>query len=222
MGGLAELRAQSQSGPAPLPRSTRTVTRVEGQHLLAQVQQMKDRMVDLLLEIDREHEAARQDRERAAEDGRDRTRKAGQKADADDTPDVSQDPRVVALRDEMRTLGEQLAEFQADVDLEGMSGGEWQRYKDEHPARDDSRSDLQYAHGLVNSTDLFNDLGRFVKTWEGETLLPDDWDSWLGEQICYADRRDLVTEIVDIHEARLARAPKSSSGSSPTEVSATD
>lgn len=203
---LAELRAQT--GPKPLPRATATVTLIEGQHLLARSQELQEQLADLLMQIER-------DREAAQEDGRDRTRKAGQKPDAED-------PRVEELRVEMRAVVAQLSDFQEQVELEGLEGGAWQRYKDNHPPREDNKADRKLAGDLCNSTDVFNDLGQFVKKWKGEALQPDDWNGWLAERICYADRRDLVTEVVDMHESRLPRSLKLPSSASSTESSATD
>lgn len=205
---LAELRAQT--GPKPLPRAKRTVTLVEGQHLLARSQELHEQLIDVLEQIEREKEAAK-------DDGRDRTRKAGEKPEPED-----EDPRVVKIRDETRAVVEQLSGFQSEIDLNGLTGGEWQRYKDAHPPREDNKADHRYASGLCNSTDVFNDLGQFVVAWEGEALADGDWNGWLAERICYADRRDLIAAVVDMHENKLPRAPFGPSSASPTESSATD
>lgn len=204
---LAELRAQS--GPKPLPKKSVTVTLVEGQHLLAQSQQLDEELLDLRVQ-------AEVDQAKGDEEGRDRTRKAGQKKND------SEDPRVEEIRAEQRAVVDQLAEFQATLALTGLTGGAWQRYKDEHPPREDNEADLRLTRSLCNSSDLFANLGRFVVAWEGEELADGDWDGWLSERICYADRRDLVTEVVDMHESRLPRAPKSRSSSSSTRGSETD
>jgi len=201
---LAELRAQT--GPKPLPKATRTVTLIEGQHLLAQVQALEEEKRDLLVQ-------AQRDTEQAEDDGRKRTLKAGQK------PEPSEPPRVEEIKAEIKTTVGHLAEFQAEVGLRGLTGGDWQRYKDEHPPREDNKADLQLTAGLCNASDLFADLGRFVASWEGEDLAAGDWNEHVAERICYADRRDLVSDVVDLHETSLPRSPKSPSSSSPTEGS---
>lgn len=202
---LAELRAQT--GPKPLPKATCTVTMVEGQHLLARSQQLNDELLDVLLEADRE--------KAKDEGGRERVRKAGERK-------PPENPRIAELRAEMQDVVDQLGQFQGLLDLSGLSGGAWQRYKDDHPPREDSKADTTLARGLCNSSDLFADLGRFVVAWDGEELADGDWDGWLAERLCYADLRDLVTEIVDLHESKLSRAPKSQSSSSSTESAETD
>lgn len=204
---LAELRAQT--GPKPLPKATRTVTLIEGQHLLARQEELKEEHLDLLMQADR-------DAGQAERDGRKRTQKAGQK------PEPSLPPRAEEIKTEIRAVGGKLAEFQSEVGLSGLEGGEWQRYKDAHPPREGSDADQQLADGKCNASALFADLGRFVVSWEGDELADGDWNGWLAERICYADRRDLVTAVVEMHETRLERVPKSPSSSSPTESSETD
>lgn len=205
MATLAELRART--GPVPLPKATRTVTLVEGQHLLDESQRLEEERVDLLIQVER-------DAEKAADDGRDRTQKAGQK------PEPTQPPRLDEIRAEQRALAERIAEFQGVLGLTGISGGEWQRFKDENPAREDNDADQRLAGGTCNTSVLFGALGRFVTSWNDEALGDGDWDAWLAERICYADRRDLVTAVVELHESRLPRIPKVAS--SQTEPAATD
>lgn len=205
MATLAELRART--GPVPLPKATRTVTLVEGQHLLDESQRLEEERVDLLIQVER-------DAEKAADDGRDRTQKAGQK------PEPTQPPRLDEIRAEQRALAERIAEFQGVLGLTGISGGEWQRFKDENPAREDNDADQRLAGGTCNTSVLFSALGRFVTSWNDEALGDGDWDAWLAERICYADRRDLVTAVVELHESRLPRIPKVTS--SQTEPAATD
>jgi hypothetical protein len=206
MPSLAELRAQT--GPKPLPKAVRTVTLIEGQHLLARSQQLEEEHLDLLM-------AAQRDADKAEDDGRDRTRKAGEKPE-------SANPRIEELKAKIQGLTVELAEFQAEVGLSGLTGGEWQRYKDDHPPREDNKADLRLTGGLCNASEVFGDLGRFVVSWEGDALTKGDWDGWLAERICYADRRDLVTAVVEMHETRLPRSPKSQSSSSQTVTSGTD
>lgn len=205
MATLAELRART--GPVPLPKATRTVTLVEGQHLLDESQRLEEERVDLLIQVER-------DAEKTADDGRDRTQKAGQK------PEPTQPPRLDEIRAEQRALAERIAEFQGVLGLTGISGGEWQRFKDENPAREDNDADQRLAGGTCNTSVLFSALGRFVTSWNDEALGDGDWDAWLAERICYADRRDLVTAVVELHESRLPRIPKVAS--SQTEPAATD
>jgi hypothetical protein len=203
---LAELRAQK--GPAPLPRATRTVTLIEGQHLLAESEALEEERIGLLVQAERDAEAAE-------DDGRKRTQKAGQK------PEPTKPARVVEIEARQKEIVGELAGYQSVIGLRGFSGGDWQRYKDEHPPREDNAADVRLTGSLCNASDLFADLGRFVVSWEGDDLVDGEWNSWLAERITYADRRDLVRAVVELHEARLPRSPKSPSSSSSTESSET-
>lgn len=193
---LAELRAQS--GPQPLPRASKVVTLIEGQHLLAESQKLAVELEDIVVQASRLDEEGQ------------RTgppRKAGEKSDLP--------PRVDEIRAEQAALLDRLADYQGEVGLQGITGGDWQRFKDQNPARLDNSSDQRLTASLCDSSALFEALGRFVATWNGEPVAPDDWDKWLAERITYADRRDLVSTVVDLHEKGLARAPKLRT-SSPT------
>lgn len=200
---LAELRAQS--GPQPLPRAFRVVTLVEGQHLLAESKRLADELEDIA------RQAARVD-----EDG-ERTgppRKAGEGSNLG--------PRADEVKARLGELPDELANYQGEIELRGITGGEWQRFKDDHPPREDDKADIRLTGALCNASDLFAALGRFVASWNGEPVAADDWDKWLAERITYSDRRDLVTAVVEMHEAGLSRSPKLRTSSSTTEPSATD
>lgn len=198
---LAQLRAQS--GPRPLPRAERLVTMIEGQHLLAESEALRDELADLLLNVTRSD---------ADGNPTGKPRKQGERG----LP-----PRAKEIQESQRELLERLAEFQGVVTLRGMDGGSWQRYKDDHPPRDGNVADARYAGGHCNSSDLFADLGLFVAAWDEEPVAGSDWDDTLAERITYADRRDLVTAVVEMHETGVARAPKSRTVSLSTESSAT-
>lgn len=222
---LAELRAQS--GPQPLPRTTKVVTLVEGQHLLAEMETLVEETRDLSLEEER----LKRDVTRTDGDGEKAgpPRKAGEGApSARRLEEIAE--RFTEIEARLAEIPDGLAEFQGDVELVGMTGGDWQRFKDQHPPREDmdetgkrllNRSDIAYALGLCNSSAVFDALGKFVKAWNGEAVTPTDWDEWLGERIAYADRRDLIGVVVRMHEQGAARSPKSRSASPTTSPSVT-
>lgn len=197
---LAELRART--GPKPRPKATRRVTLVEGQHLLDESRHLHEELVDLLAS------------QATSVDDPDRTgppRKAGAKSD----------PRIAEIETAQASLLERLAAHQGEIGLTGLDGGAWQRWKDLHPPREDNRADLQLTGGLCDSSALFGDLATFVESWNGEKVADGDWDGWLAEAITYADRRDLVTAVVAMHEESVIRSPFFSSGSSGTQPSET-
>lgn len=213
---LAELRAQS--GPQPLPRKTVAVTLVEGQHLLAEIEELTQEAVDLTRE---KHKLESEITRRNADGERTGApRKSGEgAADARRLSEV--EDRLTAIEKRSEELVDGLAEFQGDVGLVGFTGGKWEQFKEDHPPREDNAADKRYALGFCDSSALFAALGQFVKAWGGEELAATDWADWLSERITYADRRDLVTEIVGLHEKKINRAPKSRSASPTTSPSAT-
>lgn len=197
---LAELRART--GAKPRPKATRRVTLVEGQHLLDESRRLHEELVDLLAS----QPGSVDDAERTGP-----PRKAGSKAD----------PRIAEIEESQKSLLHRLAEHQGEIGLSGLDGGAWQRWKDLHPPREDNRADLQLTGGMCDSSALFGDLGTFVESWNGEKVAEGDWDGWLAESITYADRRDLVTAVVAMHEESVVRSPFFSSGSSTTPPSET-
>lgn len=211
---LAELRAMS--GPQPLPRATKVVTLVEGQHLLAEMENIDEERTALTVEKTRLRARA------SGEADGERTgppRKAGEGSQvAGRIAEI--DARLAVLKDRSGEIVDDLAEVQGEIGLRGITGGEWQRFKDENPPREDNAQDARYAGSNCNSAVLFADLGRFVATWDGEDVTASDWAGWLAERITYADRRDMVAVVVRMHEDGLARSPKFQSGSALTSRSA--
>ena len=203
MPSLSEMRARK--GSVARPRSTHTVTLVTGQHLLEEQKRLNDALVD---------ELAKAARPVADEDGDEKPRKMSERS----TPE-----RVAEIRAEIAGLHDRLGEHQGQLTLVGnLTDGEWLSWKQEHPAREDNADDERVGHGYVNTTDLFNSLGLFAAEWDGESLADGDWDGWLADQITFADKAALVTEVVALYETRLSRAPKSQGSSSETEPGSND
>lgn len=202
MVSLAELKAEA--GPEPRPVATVTVTLVRGQHLLDESNRLRERLVDVLARAEVSEEEAE-------------SRAAAQKWSETAEPDEAE-----AIKAEHATILPRLAEYQADLGLVGISGGDWQRFKEEHPPRKDNAADQRLTGSWCDADALFAALGRFVSTWDGEPVQPGAWDEWLAEKICYADRRDLVSTVVDMYETRVNRIPKSSSDLFGTPTSETN
>ena len=125
-------------------------------------------------------------------------------------------PRIAEIDAEIEALYSQMREASGKLTLRAVSGGAWALWKDEHPPREGNPSDERLAIGLVNSTDLLDDLGRWVVAWNGEPLAQDDWDGWLAEQVAPGDLADLVQQVVFMQEGRSPIVPKSSVVSSET------
>ncbi|RNL63650.1 hypothetical protein EFK50_07865 [Nocardioides marmoriginsengisoli] len=204
---LAELRAQS--GPMPLPKATLTVTLIEGQHLLDDAQRLDQERSDLLA-------AGRRTDDEGKPTGPPAKAGVGAKESKD------RNARLDSIASELDVVGVSLADHQGEIGLQGLSGGDWQRFKDDNPPRLDNAADVRLTGGYCNATAVFNDLARYVVSWNGEPVPEGDWDSYLAERITYSDRRDMITVVVGMHEQGLARAPKLPSSSSQTENSGND
>lgn len=198
---LAELRAMPADDR---PETTTTVTLIKGQHLLKEERRLVDEYNDLLIQAERRAEDQRE--------GRAAPRKVGEGGGNAD--------RLAELKDAIAAIRDRLAEFQGEVDSRGFGPGEWQRYKDDHPARENNRDDKMAAKGCCNATDLLNDLGQFASAWNGEPLADGDWDGGLVDKIMPGDLAQMVRDIVDMHQDRLPRVPKAQT-SPATESAAT-
>lgn len=214
---LAELRAQS--GPKPLPRKTVTVTLVEGQHLLAEMESLLAEAVDL--EREKNQIAEKVSGQNAEGDPTGGPLKSGQGANLSQRAEEIE-VRMDELEARVKAIPDDLREFQGELDLTGFSGGDWQRFKDDNPPREGNEQDKRLTSGHCDASALFNALGRFVKGWNGEPVTAADWDTFLAERIAYADRRDLIPTIVKMYENKAATLPKSRSASPTTPSSATD
>lgn len=208
---MTELLAES--GPAPLPTATRTITLIKGQHLAEEVERLRDELVDFLA-TETDDEAA----ERRAEEQA-RTRKLG--AAAEDAPEVEVESTVEKIRARKLALDEELAEHQYEVELVGIPAGEWVQFKEAHPPREGNAEDLRLAGGRCSYVAVLNDLGRYVAKIDGEPVEPGQWKKF-SALVHHSSLADLVTAVVAMYETRLDRVPKLRSGSSTTAPSETD
>ena len=241
MASLAELRAQ-KGARKTLPTWVRRITL--DQSLLADLQRLDLRRQELEVEAERVVKAEARKAAKASEDDPDaakRVRKAGQKARPQRLVEI--DEELAALEDEAGVLYDRLRETEGELLGRGIPGGEWQRWKDEHPPREVGRHETKREVGEVtevvqggpiyhpddvlqtpwgsipvcNAADLRDELGRFMVSWNGEEFAEGDWDGWFAEQIAPGDFRDLVQDVMNAHEASGIRAPKapSSPGTPP-------
>lgn len=196
---LAELRA-AKDQPASLP--THLARICLDQKALASIQRLTAEKNHLLLTTP----APADD-----EDKESRPRRAGEKAD----------PRLADIDAELELLYDEMREAEGELLLQAGDGGAWLRWKDDHPPREGNESDERLAYGLCNASDLMDDLGDYVKAWNGEDFGPGEWDGWFKAKVAPADLGALVNAVVAMHESRIL-VPKSSTGSSKHLTSVTD
>lgn len=190
---LAELRAQK---PSSLP--TRIVTVYLNLDVLAQVQRLEQEKKDIRVELGRRPKAD-------DDDGPEKPKRAGE----------GPPPRLAEIDAELEVCYDTMRADEGELLLRATTGGKWLRWLDEHPAREGNQSDEVLAFGICNASDLADDLGRYVVAWNGEPLTPEDWSSWLADQIAPADIGGIVQQVTDMHTTRVS-APKAQGGSSAT------
>jgi hypothetical protein len=136
----------------------------------------------------------------------------------------SLDDRAREIR---QRLGELFAEIEAhtgDLLIRAVQDGEWRRFVNEHPAREGNARDEQVTYGICDADALIDDLGRWVKAWEGDPLAPEEWASLFAPKAAGGDLKTIASLIVQMQEAsddpkwRL-RALLGAQGSSAAETS---
>lgn len=196
---LAELRARKSKA---LPTHSQIITL--DQDLIADIQRLESERTDLQADV------------RRVGEGGERTGPPPKAGEGSKIP-----ARLTEIDTELGVLYDRVRESEGELILHGISGGEWQLWKDDHPPREGNVTDQRIGWGLLNATDLLADLGRFAVSWDGEPLADGDWPM-LAAQVPPGDLRELVTAVIGMHERSGVRIPKSLSGSSMTEDSATD
>lgn len=142
------------------------------------------------------------------------------------------DPRIAEIDARLEELYDEMREHTGKLLLRGETGGEWQRWCDKNPPREDGRDergrrvvlalDDTVAYGLCDASALMARLGDFAVSWNGEELQTGDWD-WLREKAPPGDLKEMARWIVQMHETNgIKPLPgKSRSGSSETAPSET-
>lgn len=196
---LADLRKEKEK-PASLP--TRVVKICLDQALLSDIQRLTAEKSDIA------------------------TAAALAAADSDDSagPPRRQgqgvDPRLAEIDAELEPLYERLRETEGELLISARDGGEWIRWKDAHPPRENNEVDDRLAYGLCNAADLVADLGKYIVAWNGDDFGPGEWDGWFASKVAPADLGECTKAVVEVHEARVS-APKSLSTSSAPQTSVT-
>lgn len=179
---LADLRANP-----PKSRPERSVTICLAPHLVAEVQALTDELANMPTYTPP-----------AAADG-DRTgppKRSGQ----------GEDPRAPELRDRLALLLDEMAEHEGELRLRATSDGEWRRWANEHPGREEGqpghKRDQEVTYGYCDADALIDTLGTYAHSWNGETLGADDW-AMLAGNIGGPDLKQIATSVVAMHESRL-------------------
>jgi hypothetical protein len=199
MTSLADLRKTKDQ---PASRPTRIVKACLDQALLADIQRLTVEKTDLLMSAPLDGDGEQ------GENGP--PRRVGQ----------GMNPRIAEIDAELEPLYQRLRDAEGEILLSATDGGTWLRWKDAHPAREKNEVDERLAYGLANATDLLEDLGKYVVSWNGDDFGPGEWD-WFSQKVAPADLGACISAVVELHESRIS-APKLRSVSSEPPTSATD
>lgn len=140
-------------------------------------------------------------------------------------------PRIAEIDARLEELYDEMREHTGQLLLRGITGGEWRRWCDAHPAREDGRDergrpvtlaiDEAVAYGLCDASALIARLGDFAVSWNGTPLETGDWD-WLEEKAPPGDLKEMARWVVQMHEIGgvkpLPKGLKPSSTTSPSET----
>lgn len=140
-------------------------------------------------------------------------------------------PRLAEIDARLEVIYDLMREHEGDIGLRGVPGGDWQRWCDAHPAREDGRDargrpiilavDDIVAYGVCDASALMARLGDFAVSWNGAPLETGDW-AWLEEKSPPGDIKEMTRWVVQMHENKGAKAlPKELQPSSTTEPSET-
>lgn len=141
----------------------------------------------------------------------------------------SEPPELAAITERLAALYDQIEDATGELRLRAIRDGEWRRWVNDHPPREGDQRDDTVTYGLCNADDLANDLGKWVLSWEGDTLAADDWDTHIAPLVSGGDYKALTQMVLIMQEViedpkllRLASlgARTSNAADSPPEPSA--
>lgn len=195
---IAELRASQHTA---LPE--RTMQLCLAQKLVAEVQQLEEERAEILI-VERDQEGRPK-----------RPRRQGE----------GPNPRLAEIQARFDELADEMREHTGELRIRAVTGGEWRRWVDAHPAREIGRRedgrptyhqvDEEIAYGICNAVDLYHDLSGYVVSWNGADLAEGDWD-FIANRAAPGDLNELCRQVVQMHEAVGAKAPLSRRHSSAT------
>lgn len=116
--------------------------------------------------------------------------------------------RERAIDEKLAGLFDALVEHEGEMRLRAnWTDGEWRRWVDAHPAREEDEPghdfDQRAGHGVVNADDLVAELGAFAYEWNGERMLPTDWEEVFSPVVSGGDKAIMAATVVSMFESRL-------------------
>lgn len=115
-------------------------------------------------------------------------------------------PRVAEIQARMAELDDELGEHTGELVIQGIDDGEWGRWVDAHPPREEGERgydrDARTAFGICNADALKDDLGRYAFSWNGEPLAEGDWDV-IRKNAAPGDLKEMCQTVVMMHETAV-------------------
>lgn len=136
------------------------------------------------------------------------------------------DPRIEEIEERLEALYDEMREHTGTLLIRAETAGEWRRWCDAHPPREDGRDergrpvvlavDESVSYGFCDASALMARLGDFAVTWNGAELQAGDWQ-WIEERAAGGDLKEIARQVVLMHEGPGAKAaPKLQNTSSET------
>lgn len=139
-----------------------------------------------------------------------------------DPPRVAEiDARLAEIDERLEVLADEMRDHTGELRLRAIPAGEWRRWVDTNPAREDSKIDEDAAYGLCDSSALLGSLRRFATSYNGDDLGEGDWD-FIANRAAPGDLKAICREVVQMHELAGALPKGSRKGSSATPPSVSD
>ena len=128
-------------------------------------------------------------------------------SDEDGPPETMVKPhkaRAQELTDQLSALLDEMAEHEGELRLRAIGDGEWRRWVNDHPPREEGKPghqrDQEVTAGYCNADDLIDDLGRWAHAWNGEPLAEGDWAIIAGS-MGGPDFKQAAQAVVGMHES---------------------
>lgn len=127
-------------------------------------------------------------------------RKAVETSEAAGRKRMTTKSRARQLADQIEKLRLEMDEHTVMVRVRAKEDGEWRRWCEEHPAREDDDTDQKVFGGRCNHADLIEELGAYVIAISGETPAEGDW-KFIAASAAHGDKVTLALTVASMQES---------------------
>lgn len=115
---------------------------------------------------------------------------------------VGSKSKAATIAQQIDTKRTEMEEHTVTVRVRAHEHGEWRRWCDDHPAREDHDTDQKVFMGLCNADDLIGSLGDYVVAINGEEPKDGDWE-FVFANANSGDRSGLARVVASMHETSV-------------------